>query len=343
MGKIALITGVTGQDGSFLAELLLEKRYTVYGMVRRTSVSNLARIAHSLNNDDFHLIDGDMTDSSSIMKAVSEVMPDEIYNLAGQSHVDMSFGVPEYTGEVDAMGVVRLLEAVKVAKIDEKVKIFQASASDMFGMAKESPQDENTPFSPVSPYAVAKLYGHWIAKEYRAASGMFIANGIMYNHESERRGENFVTRKITMAAVKIANGLQDHLELGNMDALRDWGYAKDYVECMWRILQQNEPNDFIMATGVQHSVRDFTKRAFSEKGIDLVFEGQGIEEKAYDKKTGKMLVCVNPTYFRPIDLDNLVGDPKKARKKLGWNPWNTPYEKMISIMVENDSFLMEKK
>ncbi len=339
--KKALITGITGQDGSFLAEFLLEKGYRVYGMVRRSSISNLFRISHLLDNENLILLDGDMTDSSSIIKVVSESMPDEIYNLAAQSHVDMSFGVPEYSGEVDAMGVIRLLEAVRTLKIDEKVRIFQASASDMYGKVNKAPQDETTPFAPYSPYAVAKLYGHWIAKEYRNVNGMFVSNGIMFNHESERRGEGFVTRKITIAAAKIAVGLQDHLELGNMSSLRDWGYAKDYVEGMWLILQAIEPDDFVLATGLQHSVRDFAKRAFAENGIDLVFEGQGVNEKAYDKKSGRLIICVNPNLYRPMDSENLVGDPLKARKQLGWDPWKTSYERMISIMVRNDRMLVK--
>lgn len=340
MKKKALITGVTGQDGSFLAELLLSKGYVVYGMARRMSMPNLGRVLHLLNDNNFLLLDGDMTDSTSIMNVVSESMPDEIYNLAAQSHVDMSFGVPEYSGEVDAMGVIRLLEAVRILKLSDKVKIFQASASDMFGKVDTAPQNEETPFSPYSPYAIAKLYGHLISKEYRNVNDMFVSSGIMYNHESERRGIRFVTRKITMAAAKISAGKQDFLELGNMDALRDWGYAKDFVECMWLILQQDIPDDFIMATGVQHNVRDFAKRAFLENGIELVFEGKGIEEKAYDKKSGKMMIQVNPKLYRPIDPENLVGDPIKARKVLGWNPWKTPYEKMVSLMVENDRLLV---
>lgn len=340
--KRALITGITGQDGSFLTEFLLSKGYVVYGMVRRTSVPNLYRISHLLGNDNLHLLDGDMTDSSSIIKVVSETMPDEIYNLAAQSHVSMSFGVPEYSGEVDAMGVIRLLEAVRILGMADRVKIFQASASDMFGKAVEAPQNENTPFSPYSPYAVAKLYGHWISKQYRAVNGMFISSGIMYNHESERRGDGFVTRKITMSAARIASGMQDYLELGNMGALRDWGYAKDFVECMWLILQQDEPDDFIMATGIQHSVRDFAKRAFHGNGIELIFEGQGVNEKAYDKKSGKLVICVNPNLYRPFDAENLVGDPLKARKRLGWDPWKTPYEKMISIMVNYDRNLIHE-
>ena len=339
--KTALITGITGQDGSYLAEFLLEKGYTVYGMIRRTSLTNMSRIEHLLSSDRLKLVDGDMTDSSSLMNAVSISRPDEIYNLAAQSHVDMSYGVPEYSGEVDAMGVIRLLEAVRILGLAEKTRVFQASASDMFGKVKEAPQNENTPFAPYSPYAVAKLYGHWICKEYRAVNGMYISTGIMYNHESERRGEGFVTRKITSSAAKISRGLQDHLELGNMESLRDWGYAPDFVECMWLSLQQEQPDDYIMATGIQHSVRDFAKRSFGEVGIELVFEGQGVNEKAYDKKTGKLVISVNPDLYRPMDSENFVGDPSKARKRLGWNPWNTPYEKMISIMVKNDISLID--
>lgn len=337
--KKALITGITGQDGSFLAELLLDKGYKVFGMVRRTSISNLTRIKHLIPNDNLELIEGDMTDSSSIIKAVDRAEPEEIYNLAAQSHVDMSFGVPEYSGEVDAIGVVRLLEAVRTLKMEKQVKIFQASASDMFGIIETAPQNENTAFHPYSPYAIAKQYGYWMAREYRAAYGMFISNGIMYNHESERRGENFVTRKITLSAGRIAENLQDHLELGNMDSLRDWGYAKDFVECMWMMLQENVPDDFIIATGIQHSVRDFVKRAFKENGINLYFEGDGIQEKAYDSKTGKMRVCVNPSLYRPTDAENLLGDPTKVRERLHWNPKKTPYEKLISIMASHDRML----
>lgn len=332
----ALITGITGQDGSFLAELLLEKGYKVYGMIRRCSVSNLDRIYHLLNNENLELIDGDMTDSSSIIKAVSKSSPDEIYNLAVQSHVDMSFGVPEYSGEVNALGVVRILEAVRTLGMDKNTKVFQASASDIFGKVEVFPQNEDSRFHPYSPYAIAKLYGYWIAREYREAYGMFVCNGIMYNHESERRGENFVTRKITMAAGRIAEGLQDHLELGNMDALRDWGYAKDYAECMWLILQHGIPDDYIIATGIQHSVRDFAKRAFKENGISLRFEGEGINEKAYDMKSGKMMICVNPSLYRPTDVESLLGDPAKVRNKLNWRPERLSYEKVISIMSKHD-------
>ena len=331
--KKALITGITGQDGSYLAELLLEKGYEVHGMVRRSSVENTIRIAHLLQKNAITIHDGDLSDSSSIINLVK---PDEIYNLAAQSHVGMSFDVPEYSGDVDALGVLRVLEAVRILGLSDKCRIYQASTSELYGKVEEVPQSETTPFHPYSPYAVAKQYGFWITKEYREAYGMFAVNGILFNHESERRGENFVTRKITLAAARIAEGLQDHLELGNMDSLRDWGYAKDYVECMWLMLQHDTPEDFVIATGVQHTVRDFTKRAFLENGIELRFEGSGLDEKGYDVKTGKMLVCVNPLWFRPTDVDNLLGDPSKARDVLGWNPQKTSYEELIRIMAKHD-------
>lgn len=334
--KNALITGITGQDGSFLAELLLEKGYRVYGMIRRSSVPNLGRINHLLNEKNLVLIDGDMTDSSSIIRVVGASDPDEIYNLAAQSHVDMSFGVPEYSGEVNALGVVRILEAVRILNMGKKTKVFQASASDIFGKVEVFPQNEDSRFHPYSPYAIAKQYGYWIAREYREAYGMFVCNGIMFNHESERRGESFVTRKITMAAGRIAEGLQDHLELGNMDALRDWGYAKDFVDCMWRILQYGIPDDYIIATGIQHSVRDFAKRVFKQNGINLRFEGEGINEKAYDIRSGRMMICVNPSLYRPTDVESLLGDPSKVREKLKWKPERSSYEKVISIMSKHD-------
>lgn len=339
----ALITGITGQDGSFLAELLLAKGYRVYGMVRRSSVSNLGRICHLLDEENLVLLDGDMTDSSSVIRTISEAAPDELYNLAAQSHVDMSFGVPEYSGEVNALGVVRVLEALRILGMEKRTKVFQASASDMFGKVETFPQNEGTAFHPYSPYAIAKQYGYWMAREYREAYGMFVCNGIMYNHESERRGEQFVTRKITMAAGRIAEGLQDHLELGNMDALRDWGYAKDFAECMWRTLQQDTPDDYIIATGIQHSVRDFAKRAFRENGIDLRFEGEGVEEKAYDMGSGRMMVCVNPLLYRPTDVESLLGDPSKAREKLHWNPRGTSYEMLISVMSKHDRMLAKEE
>ena len=294
--KVALITGITGQDGSYLAEFLLEKGYEVHGVTRRASSSNTSRIAHILDRVTLH--DGDLADSSSMIRIIGLVKPDEIYNLAAQSHVQVSFDVPEYSGEVDAIGVLRVLEAVRLLGLSEKTKVYQASTSELYGKVEEVPQKETTPFHPYSPYAVAKQYGFWITKEYREAYGMFAVNGILFNHESERRGENFVTRKITLAAGRIAEGLQDHLELGNLDSLRDWGYAKDYVECMWLIMQQEKPEDFVIATGVQHTVRDFTEKAFAANGMTLRWEGSGLEEKGYDAETGRMLVCVNPAWFR---------------------------------------------
>ena len=312
MSKIALITGITGQDGSYLAEFLLEKDYEVHGIVRRTSMSNTARIDQLIAKNAITLHDGDLTDSSGLIRLVGEIKPDEIYNLAAQSHVQVSFDAPEYSGDVDALGVLRVLEAVRVCGLTKTCKVYQASTSELYGKVEEVPQRETTPFHPYSPYAVAKQYGFWMVKEYRDAYGMFAVNGILFNHESERRGENFVTRKITLAAGRIAEGLQDHLELGNMDSLRDWGYAKDYVECMWLMMQQTKPDDFVIATGVQHTVRDFTEKAFAANGITLRWEGAGVDEKGYDAATGKMRVCVNPKWFRPTDVDNLWGDPTKA-------------------------------
>ena len=311
--KKALITGITGQDGSYLAELLISKNYEVHGIVRRSSVSNTERINHLIAENAVTLHDGDLSDSSSIIKIVNEVRPDEIYNLAAQSHVQVSFDAAEYTGDVDALGVLRILEAVHMLGMDKSCRIYQASTSELFGKVEECPQSETTPFHPYSPYAVAKQYGYWMIKQYREAYGMFACNGILFNHESERRGENFVTRKITMAAGRIACGLQDHLELGNLNALRDWGYAKDYVECMWLVLQQDKPDDFVIATGVQHTVREFTELAFANNGIKIEWQGNGIDEKGYNAKTGKMLVCVNPKWFRPTDVVNLLGNPTKAR------------------------------
>ena len=341
MSKIALITGITGQDGSYLAELLLEKGYEVHGIVRRSSVETTERINHIL--DKLHLHDGDLSDSSSIIRIVNETKPDEIYNLAAQSHVGTSFDAAEYTGDVDALGVLRILEAVRMLGLEKKTRIYQASTSELYGKVEECPQNEDTSFHPYSPYAVAKQYGFWIIKEYREAYGMFACNGILFNHESERRGENFVTRKITRAAGRIVCGLQDHLELGNLDSLRDWGYAKDYVECMWLILQQENPDDFVIATGVQHTVREFTTLAFKHCGIELEWKGEGMDEKGYDKKTGKMLVCVNPQWFRPTDVVNLWGDPTKARTVLGWNPQKTSYEELCKIMAEHDLDLAKRE
>lgn len=341
--KKALITGITGQDGSYLAEFLLEKGYEVHGITRRASISNTARIDHLIAENAITLHDGDLSDSSSLIRIINLVQPDEIYNLAAQSHVQVSFDVPEYSGDVDALGVLRILEAVRVLGLTKKTRVYQASTSELFGKVEEIPQRETTPFHPYSPYAVAKQYGFWITKEYREAYGMFAVNGILFNHESERRGENFVTRKITLAAGRIAEGLQDHLELGNLDSLRDWGYAKDYVECMWLILQHDSPEDFVIATGVQHTVRDFTTKAFKENGIEIRWEGSGLEEKGYNAKTGKMLVCVNPAWFRPTDVDNLWGDPTKANTVLGWNPQKTSYEELVHIMAIHDRELAKKE
>lgn len=339
--KKALITGITGQDGSYLAEFLLEKGYEVHGIVRRASISNTSRIDHIISKLTLH--DGDLTDSTSLIRIIKLVQPDEIYNLAAQSHVQVSFDVPEYSGDVDAIGVLRILEAVRMLGLEKTCKIYQASTSELYGKVEEVPQKETTPFHPYSPYAIAKQYGFWMIKEYREAYGMFAVNGILFNHESERRGENFVTRKITLAAGRIAEGIQDHLELGNMDSLRDWGYAKDYVECMWLIMQQEEPDDFVIATGVQHTVRDFTEKAFAANGITLRWEGEGVEEKGYDVESGKMLVCVNPKWFRPTDVDNLWGDPTKAKTALGWNPQTTSYEELVSIMAKHDRELAKRE
>ena len=341
MQKVALITGITGQDGSYLAEFLLEKGYEVHGIHRRSSISNMGRIEHLLDKITLH--DGDLTDSSSLVRIINRVKPDEIYNLAAQSHVQVSFDVPEYSGDVDALGTLRVLEAVRILGLTKKTKIYQASTSELYGKVEEVPQSETTPFHPYSPYAVAKQYAFWMTKEYREAYGMFACNGILFNHESERRGETFVTRKITLAAGRIAEGLQDHLELGNMDSLRDWGYAKDYVECMWLILQQDKPDDFVIATGEQHTVRDFTEKAFAVNGITLRWEGTGLDEKGYDAATGKMRVCVNPQWFRPTDVDNLWGNPTKAKTVLGWNPQKTSYEELVCLMAEHDRKLAKQE
>ena len=341
--KKALITGITGQDGSYLAEFLLEKGYEVHGVTRRASISNTLRINHLILENAIQLHDGDLSDSSSLIRIINLVQPDEIYNLAAQSHVQVSFDVPEYSGDVDAIGVLRILEAVRILGLIEKTKIYQASTSELYGKVEEIPQNEITPFHPYSPYAVAKQYGFWITKEYREAYGMFACNGILFNHESERRGENFVTRKITLAAGRIAEGIQNHLELGNLDSLRDWGYAKDYVECMWLMLQHDIPEDFVIATGEQHTVRDFTEKAFRVNGMEISWEGKGVNERGYDTKTGKMIVCVNPQWFRPTDVDNLLGDPTKAKTVLGWNPQKTSYEQLIRIMSEHDRKLAQKE
>ena len=343
--KKALITGVTGQDGSYLAELLLDKGYDVHGTIRRSSVDYRERIAHLEGQQNFHLHYADMGDSMSIMKVISMVRPDEIYNLAAQSHVQVSFDSPEYTADVDATGVLRVLEAVRQCGLADTCRIYQASTSELYGKVEEVPQNENTPFHPYSPYAVAKLYGFWIVKEYREAYNMYCCSGILFNHESDRRGETFVTRKITLAAARISQGLQDCLYLGNLDSLRDWGYAKDYVECMWLILQQNKPEDFVIATGVQHSVREFAYYAFKHAGIELKFEGEGLHEKgvcvavsgnAPQSLVGKTLVAVSEDFYRPTDVVNLWGDPTKARAKLGWDPSKTSFEELVRLMVEHD-------
>lgn len=334
--KTALITGITGQDGSYLAELLLEKGYDVHGTIRRSSVDYRERIAHLEGKSNFHLHYADLSDSMSIIQVMNKVRPTEVYNLAAQSHVQVSFDSPEYTANVDATGVLRILEAIRQCGLTDTCRMYQASTSELYGKVEEVPQNENTPFHPYSPYAVAKLYGFWIVKEYREAYNMFCCSGILFNHESERRGETFVTRKITLAAARIKQGRQEKLYLGNLDSLRDWGYAKDYVECMWLILQHETPEDFVIATGVQHTVREFCYHAFKHVGIELEFQGKGINEKGIDKATGKVLVEVSPDFFRPTDVVNLWGDPTKARAKLGWNPSKTPFEKLVQIMVDSD-------
>ena len=337
--KRALITGVTGQDGSYLAELLLEKGYEVYGMIRRSSVDYRERIAHLEGTPHFHLKFGDLGDSISLVKLIGEVKPDEIYNLAAQSHVQVSFDVPEFTADIDATGVLRVLEAVRVCGLEKTCRIYQASTSELYGKVEGVPQKETTPFHPYSPYAVAKQYGYWIAKEYREAYGMFCCSGILFNHESERRGETFVTRKITLAAARIAQGKQDKLYLGNLDSLRDWGYAKDYVECMWLILQNKKPEDFVIATGVQHSVREFATLAFHYAGIEVEWQGEGLEEKGINKANGQVIVEVSPDFYRPTDVVNLWGDPTKAKTELGWNPTKTSFEQLVELMTKHD---MEK-
>ncbi len=335
--KKALITGVTGQDGSYLAELLLEKGYEVYGMIRRSSVDYRERIAHLEGLPHFHLRFGDLGDSISLVKIIGEIRPDEIYNLAAQSHVQVSFDVPEYTADVVATGVLRVLEAVRVCGLEKTCRIYQASTSELYGKVEEVPQNEKTPFHPYSPYAVAKQYGYWIVKEYREAYNMFCCSGILFNHESERRGETFVTRKITLAAARIAQGKQDKLYLGNLDSLRDWGYAKDYVECMWLILQHDTPDDFVIATGVQHSVREFATLAFHYAGIEIEWAGSGLDEKGIDKATGKVIVEVSPDFYRPTDVVNLWGDPTKAKTELGWNPTKTSFNELVKLMTKHDT------
>ncbi len=349
--KVALITGITGQDGSFLAEFLLEKGYEVHGIMRRSSSFNTARIEHLYLDEwvrdmkqkrTINLHYADMTDSSSLVRVIQQVKPDEIYNLAAQSHVKVSFDCPEYTAEADAVGTLRLLEAVRILGMEKKCRIYQASTSELYGKVQEVPQRETTPFYPRSPYGVAKQYGFWIVKNYREAYGMFAVNGILFNHESERRGETFVTRKITIAASRIAQGMQDKLYLGNLNSLRDWGYAKDYVECMWLMLQHETPEDFVIATGQYHTVREFCTLAFREVGIDLVWEGTGVNERGIDVRTGKSLVEVDPKYFRPTEVDQLLGDPTKAKSLLGWNPQKTSFEELVRLMVRHDMKFVKK-
>lgn len=351
MSKVALITGITGQDGSFLAEFLLEKDYEVHGIIRRSSSFNTERIEHLYIDEllkDMHikrkvqLHYGDMTDSTNLIRLIRELEPDEIYNLAAMSHVKVSFEVPEYTADTDGVGTLRLMEAVRFLGFENKTRIYQASTSELFGKVQEIPQKETTPFYPRSPYAVAKLYGFWITKNYREAYKMFAVNGILFNHESERRGETFVTRKITLAAARIKNGLQEKLYLGNLDAKRDWGYAKDYVECMWLMLQHETPEDFVIATGETHSVREFATLAFKEVGIELEWQGHGLEEKGIDIATGKVLVEVDPKYFRPTEVEQLLGDPTKAKTLLGWNPTKTSFEELVKIMVKSDLKMVER-
>ena len=343
MSKKALITGVTGQDGSYLAELLLEKGYEVHGMVRRSSVEKRERIDHLEGNPKFTVHYGDLSDSLSLVRLIGSIKPDEIYNLAAQSHVGVSFDVPEYTADVVATGVLRVLEAVRICGLEKTCRIYQASTSELYGKVEEVPQRETTPFHPYSPYAVAKQYGFWIVKEYREAYNMFCCNGILFNHESECRGETFVTRKISLAAARIAQGKQDVLYLGNLSSLRDWGYAKDYVECMWLILQNDKPGDFVIATGEQHSVREFCEHAFREAGIELEFKGEGMDEVGIDKATGKTVIKVSPEFYRPTDVVNLWGDPTKAKTELGWNPTKTTFEELVKIMVAHDMELVKNE
>ena len=349
--KVALITGITGQDGSYLAEFLTEKGYDVHGLLRRSSSFNTGRIEHLYLDEwvrdmkkqrPINLHWADMTDSSSLIRIIGEVRPTEIYNLAAQSHVKVSFEVPEYTADVDATGVLRLLEAVRICGLEKQCRIYQASTSELYGKVQEVPQKETTPFYPRSPYSVAKLYGYWIVKNYRESYGLYCCNGILFNHESERRGETFVTRKITLAACRIKQGFQDKLYLGNLDAKRDWGYAKDYVECMWMMLQQEQPEDFVIATGEMHTVREFCELAFKEAGIDIRWEGQGVNEKGIDTQTNRILIEVDPKYFRPCEVEQLLGDPTKAKTMLGWNPTKTSFRELIKKMVEHDMLFVKK-
>ena len=334
--KTALITGVTGQDGSYLSELLLEKGYVVYGMARRSSTEKKERIEHLIQYPNFKIRYGDLSDSLSILRIIQEAQPDEIYNLAAQSHVQVSFEVPENTGDIDAIGMLRILESIRLLGLEKKTKVYQASTSELFGKVQEIPQKETTPFYPYSPYACAKQYAFWIIKNYREAYGIFAVNGILFNHESERRGETFVTRKITLAVARIAAGVQKKLYLGNLNALRDWGYAKDYVECMWLMLQHDTPEDFVIATGEQYSIRDFCERAFHHAGIEIIWQGEGLDEKGIDQATGRVLIEVDPRFFRPTDVETLLGDPSKARTILGWNPRRTSFDELVRLMIQSD-------
>ena len=352
MRKIALITGVNGQDGSYLAELLIDKDYEVHGVIRRSSIFNTSRIEHLYIDEliedlkskrKLNLHYGDMTDTSNLIRLIKSIKPDEIYNLAAQSHVKVSFDLPEYTAETDGIGTLRILEAVRICGLEKKSKVYQASTSELYGKVIESPQNENTPFYPRSPYGVAKIYAYWITKNYREAYGIFAVNGILFNHESERRGETFVSRKISLAAVRISKGIQKKLYLGNLDAKRDWGYAKDYVKCMWLMLQQENPEDFVIATGEQHSVRDFVEKAFKLVSIDITWNGEGLDEKGIDSKTGKIIVEIDSKYYRPSEVDTLLGDPSKARDLLGWNPNETSFDKLVELMISSDINLVEKE
>lgn len=350
--KTALITGINGQDGSYLAELLLEKGYTVHGVIRRSSTFNTERIEHLYIDSlikDLHtkqkikLHYGDMTDSTNLIRLIQQIKPDEIYNLAAQSHVKVSFELPEYTAETDGIGTLRLLEAIRICGLEQKTKIYQASTSELYGKVQEIPQTETTPFYPRSPYGVAKIYAFWITKNYRESYNIFAVNGILFNHESERRGETFVTRKITLAVARIKHGLQEKLYLGNLNSLRDWGYAKDYVECMWLMLQQEKPEDYVIATGEQHSVREFCELAFKEVGISLIWEGTNENEKGICKETGKVLIEVDPNYYRPSEVETLLGNPSKAKNELGWNPTRTSFEELVKIMVQHDLEYVKRK
>jgi GDPmannose 4,6-dehydratase len=350
--KKALITGINGQDGSYLAEFLLEKGYEVHGIIRRSSTFNTERIEHLYidellkdihTNQKIKLHYGDMTDSTNLVRLVQNIKPDEIYNLAAQSHVKVSFELPEYTAETDGVGTLRLLEAVRICGLEKTTRIYQASTSELYGKVQEIPQKETTPFYPRSPYGVAKIYAYWITKNYRESYGMYAVNGILFNHESERRGETFVTRKITLAASRIKHGLQDKLYLGNLNSLRDWGYAKDYVECMWLMLQQDQPEDYVIATGEQHSVKEFCELAFKETGVEIFWEGINENEKGICKSSGRVLIEVDPNYYRPAEVETLLGDPTKAKTQLGWNPTKTSFEELVKIMVKHDLEYVKRK